>query len=441
MLDKKYELKYSMPHSVVHIVDNSMSSGETPVTIADDPSLYASIVITGSPMGVDNEIISINRSDVLNVSFGTNGITANDIKKYGQGITYPSSLLSQNVPIKFMRVTPQNSTYAFSCLLIQWKWDTLNKVMRVRFKTSEEEYINGLPAGIIHSNFKNPTRFNDSLVKNLRDDEREDGWTQRVFMTAIAAGRGKAYNNFNYAINQTQQSKRPANVRYLFSTIDTMTNTAVERFYGSLINNNNSARADAIETVNVQVNKRVKGSSVIIPTINEAAVTELYNEYMSHYKEMIPDDAANTTDDNIKFIRNVYASMNINIFDPLYGRYIYNGDTDVKLPYYQVDMFDLDIPKLDSENRIVVKLAESQSIEDYVDAPVALYDVLEEALYGVGGLYDTYHVGDMFVPPSTMASPVITMITSINQYSGSVTSIPFGSVYVGDGQDNCHKYF
>ena len=361
MLDKKYGLKYSMPHSVVHIVDNSMYAGDLPVTVADDPSLYASIVVTGAPMGVDNEIININRSDVLNVSYGTSNLTTNDIKKYGQGITYPASLLSQNVPIKFMRVTPQNSTYAFSCLLIQWKWDELNHVMRVRYKTSEDEYVNGLPVGVIHSNFKNPTRFNDSLVKNFKEDEKDDGWKQRVFMTVIAAGRGKEYNNFNYAINQTQQSKKPANVRYLFSTIDTRTDATVEQFYGSLINQNNSIRVDAIDTVNVQVNKRVKGSSVLIPTINESAVTELYNEYMSHFKEMIPTNATNVTDENTQFINNVYASMNINIFDPIYGRYIYNGDTDVKLPYYQVDMFDLDIPKLDASNRITVVLASAQS--------------------------------------------------------------------------------
>lgn len=439
MLDKKYGLKYSMPHSVVHIVDNSMYTGDLPVVVADDPSLYASIVVTGAPMGVDNEIITINRSDILNVSFGTSGLTASDIKKYGQGITYPTSLLGQNVPIKFMRVTPQNSTYAFSCLLIQWKWDSLNNIMRVRFKTSEDEYINGLPSGIIHSNFKNPSRFNDSLVKNFREDEKADGWKQRVFMTVIAAGRGKEYNNFNYAINQTQQSKRPANVRYLFSTIDTRTDLVVEQFYGSLINQNNGNRTDAIDTVNVQVNKRVKGSSVLIPTINESAITELYNEYMSHFKEMIPADAANTTDDNVKFVKNVYASMNINIFDPIYGRYIYNGDTDVKLPYYQVDMFDLDIPKLDTSNRISVVLDEKQTIDGYVDNPVALYDILEEQLYGVTTIGDTYHIGDMFVSSSLSSIPIITMITTINQYSGSVTSIPFASVNIGNDKSTTLK--
>lgn len=439
MLDKKYGLKYSMPHSIVHIVDNSMYTGDLPVTIADDPSLYASIVVTGAPMGTDNEIITVNRSDVLNVSFGTSGLTSTDIKKYGQGITYPSSLIAQNVPVKFMRITPQNSTYAFSCLLIQWKWDESNRVMRVRFKTSEteEEYSEGLPIGVIHSNFKNPSRFNDSLVKNFKEDDKDGGWKQRVFMTVIAAGRGKTYNNFNYAINQTQQSKRPANVRYLFSTIDTRTDTTVEQFYGSLINQNNSIRTDAIETVNVQVNKRVKGSSVLIPTINEDAVSELYNEYMTHFKEMIPADAKNT-DDNTKFISNAYASMNINIFDPIYGRYIYNGDTDVKLPYYQVDMFDLDIPKLDATNRLTVVLEEDQTVDKYAENPTVLYEKLQNNLYGITNASNIYHIGDMFVSSSLKAVPVVTMITTINQYSGTITSIPFATFDV-DGKATTFK--
>lgn len=87
MLERKYGLKYSMPHSVVHIIDNSMYKGQLPVTVVDDPSLYATIVVSGAPMGADNEMISINRSDVLNVAYGMSDISANDIKKYGQSIT------------------------------------------------------------------------------------------------------------------------------------------------------------------------------------------------------------------------------------------------------------------------------------------------------------------------------------------------------------------
>lgn len=433
MLDAKYGLKYSMPHSIVHIVDNSIRPGTTQPTVVDDPSLYSTIVVTGAPMGVDNEIISINRSDVLNVSCGLDNITASDIEKYGQSVTYPQSLLDQGVPIKFLRVTPENSTYAFSCLLIQWRYDATDGKVHVRFKTTSDAYSDGLPAGYDLSSFKNPQRLNAALVRGFKKDNEPDAdgsvWKQRVFMTAIAAGRGKTYNYYNYAINSTQQSKRPSNVKYLFSTIDTRSSNVVEQFHASLINQTLAGRVDSIDTVNVQVNQRVKGSSVIIPTINEAAVTELYNEYMRYLDSYI---ASNVDDsDDTRFIKNVYKTMSINIFDPIYGRYIYNGDTDVLLPMFQVDMLDLDIAQLDKEYRINVTIAPDSDTKSYVENPTALYDKLNASSIGITNPDNTYHIGDIFVLDAV--SPKLTMITTINQYTGSVTSIPITSVNVTDG--------
>lgn len=436
MLDKRYGMKYPMPHSLVHIVDNSRYTGELPTVVVDDPSLYSSIVVTGAPMGADNEIISINRSDVLNIAYGMSTLTPTDIKKYGQTVTYPSSLLSQNVPIKFMRVTPEDSTYAFSCLLMQWRWD--GDMMHVRFCTSDDSMNNGLPTGVIHSNFKNTQKLHNTLVNSFKTDFSDiDGvWNQRVIMTVIAAGRGKVYNNYSYAINRTQQSKRPANVRYLFSTIDTRDDLTVEKFFGSLINENNQYRVDATESVNVQIGKRVKGSSILIPTINEAAIHELYDEYMFRVKEKINDNqlpkdtmSSQSTEDIMKFVNNVYATMNPNIFDVFYGRYIYNGDTDVKLPYFQVEMFDLDIPKLDTNHRIITFLDSSETDEtvvDYTANPTDFTDRLESKMYGITNSANTYHVGDVFLNPQLK---MLSLILTINQYTGSITSVPISTVY------------
>ena len=431
MLGSEYALKYSMPHSVVHIIDNSMYTGQLPTVVADDPSLYATLVVTGAPMGPDNEIIPINRSDVLNVSYGINNISPSDVKKYGQTITYPASLLSQNAPIKFMRVTPEDSTYAFSCLLIQWKWD--GNMMHVRFKTTSGNGNSGLPAGVVHSSFKNTERLNTALVNgnamSIKDEVDGTTWTQRTFMTAIAAGRGKTYNNFNYSINLTNQTRRPANARYLFSTLDTKTSQVVEQFFASLINENNNLRADSIDSVNVAVGQRVKGSSIIVPTVNEEAIKELYTEYMLRMKEMIDDDippAYGTKD--MKFVEDVYKTMTVNIFDPIYGRYIYNGDTDVKLPYFQSDMVDLDIPQLSTSNRIKTFLGDEETVPGYLANPTDLESVLDTSTYGITNESDPYHVGDVFCNAPTALS--LSMITSINQYSGSVTAIPINRVVV-----------
>ena len=39
MINQQYALKYSFPHSVVHILDNSARTVDTGVTEANDPSL------------------------------------------------------------------------------------------------------------------------------------------------------------------------------------------------------------------------------------------------------------------------------------------------------------------------------------------------------------------------------------------------------------------
>ena len=429
-----------MPHSVVHIIDNSMYKGQLPVTVVDDPSLYATIVVSGAPMGADNEMIPINRSDVVNVAYGLANISAKDIKRYGQSVTYPAALLAQDAPVKFMRVTPDDATYAFSCLIMEWRWDTTDNKMHVRFKTSEDPSISaydGLPAGLVLSNFKNPARLNAALVNGFKKDNVQDGaayWTRRVLLTEISAGRGSEYNKFNYVINQTQQSKRPANVRYSFATVDTSTTQTVENFYASLVNENNTNRSDAIDSVNVVVGKRIKGSSILVPTINESAVKELYDDYMSHFKDMI-DIGMIPTNGSFEFAQTVFKTLNLNIFDPIYGRYVYNGDTDVLLPYFQVDMYDTSLPQLSTSNRITAVLKAGETPDDYVENPTDLQELLYTKTKGIAGSNadDYVHVGDVYLTSTSSLS--MALVTSINQYTGAVSVIPITSVHTATSLD------
>lgn len=433
MIETRFGLKYKMPHSLVHIVDNSQYNGPLPVITAEDPSLLASIVVTGAPMGADNEMITINRSDVLGVAYSMANLSTDDIKRYGQGVTYAGSLINQGGPVRFMRVTPEDSTYAVSSLVVQWRIDGTDNKLHVRFKTKE------WPEDMQRDRFKNTARVNEALVKYFKVDNAETDsqgtWTQRAFINFIAAGRGSVYNHMANAINLTTQAKRPANVRYEFDTIDTRTNQVVERFYASLMNINNKGRADAIDSVNATIAKRLKGSSITVPYVNDAAVRELYDIYMKHYKNMLdiiePDE----------FVSNAYKAMNINIFDMIFGNYIYNGtDTSTKMPFYQVDMIDTDIPKLSSE-KILCVLNDNISIGDSAvslwdkDNPTVLYDKILESTYGVTREGDSVHVGDIYLSTSgnSTSNPKMSIITAINQYTGTVTSMTIPRVYPLDG--------
>lgn len=429
MIETKYGLKYKMPHSLIHIVDNSQYTGPTGVVVAEDPSLLASIVVTGAPMGADNKMITLNRSDVLGVAYGMANLSADDIKRYGQGVTYPGSLINQGAPVRFMRVTPDDATYAIAALVVQWRIDPTDNKVHVRFKSKE------WPEDIQRDRFKNTARVNEALVKYFKVDNAEIDsqgvWTQRLFINFISAGRGSVYNYMANAINMTNQSKRPANVRYEFDTIDTRTNQVVERFFASLVNVNNKDRTDAIDSVNTTVAKRVEGSSITVPYVNDVAVRELYDVYMTHYKNMLdvvePDD----------YISNTYKVMNINIFDMIFGNYIYNGtDTTTKMPFYQVDMIDTDIPEVSEDRRLCVL-----NNSEFWDAsnPTVLYDKILESTYGVTRSGDSVHVGDLYLssPSSNSSSnPRISVVTSVNQYTGNVTSMTIPRVFPLNKDDN-----
>lgn len=419
MIETKYGLKYPMPHSIVHIVDNSQYTGELPVTTAADPSLYSTIVVTGAPMGEDNKIVNITRTDVLNSAYGLGSLSNADIEKYGQSVTYPLSLINQGAPVRLMRITPDGSTFGVSCVLVQWRIDAIDNKCHVRFKQA------AFPAELSLDKFKNGNRINDELVKYFKTDSLNDGeytWKQRVFMCTTSAGRGKVYNKMMTAVNSTTQSKRPANVRYEFVTIDTTTNLTVERFFGSLININNSLRADAIPTANVVVGQRMEASSILVPHINEDAVKDVYNDYIKNFKTII--DSQVIVDEAIS---KEYAAMNINIFDILYGKYIYNGsETKTDMAYYQVDMYNSDIPALPETNRIVT------AAEDFDKTnPTVLYDNLKPMMYGLTRDGDSVYVGDLYLNLTAVngANPTMSIVAAINQYTGAVTSLTVPKMY------------
>lgn len=443
MIESKYGLKYTMPHSVVHIIDNSQYTGDLPTSVAEDPSMFSTIVVTGCPMGVDNKVVTINREDVLKAAF-MRDLSQDDISKYGQTVTYPSSLLRQGAPVRLMRVTPEDATYAISCLLVQWRPDETDNKLHVRFQKLDE-----FPSDIKLDRFKNIDRLNSTLTKKYKTNDIKDpngySWKQRLFMTFISAGRGSVYNNMANAINPTMQSKRPANIQYEFVTIDTRSNTSVEKFYASLMNINNGDRTDAIDSVNVIVGKRLEGSSIMVPTVNEEAVRDVYDDWIQFYDMTV--DKMTIVSDHISKVRK---AININTFDLLYGHYIYDGtESDVSLPFYQVDMISTSTPQLPSDHRIKVKKSDFEkdnpgtfdevNSTSPVNPPEALRVGLLNSTYGVSRttdavgnkILDSVHVGDIYLTASNNSSknPYLTIVGGINQYSGAVTQIVIPKVY------------
>ena len=428
MLETKYGMSYPFPHTLVHIVDNSAYSGDLPVVTASDPSMYGTLVVSGFPMGEDRSVININRSDILNVAYGLGSIGASDVKKYGQSITYPLSIIGQNAPVQILRVTPEDSTYAYSCITVEWRWDTHENKMHVRY--GQYRLDNGRDL----QNFQNRERLAAYIKKMAKKDDVTDEngnvWKRRAFIVNVSAGRGSAYNKFSFAINQTIQAKRPANVMYLFSTIDRLENTVVEQFHASIVNVDNK-RNDSIEPVNIVIGKRAPGSSVIVPYMNEDAITELYTEYRAKYSEMIEDGSVPKTD----YDRAVGKWLTINTFDPVFGLYLYSGtDENNKLPWFQVDMRTADTPILDESQRIYIKVDGNQK----TDAAAITDKLVSEDVYGVSIPNQNVYVGDVYLwsTASSKNNPFIYIIAAINQYTGAVTAVRVSRLKFGDVTSN-----
>ena len=435
MLETKYGLKYPMPHVLVHIVDNSAYTASKNIEVADDPSMYSTLVVSGLPMGEDRRVLNINRSDILNVAFGLGSLGTDDIMKYGQSAVYPLSLIKQGAPVKLLRVTPDDACYAYTCIVMEWRWNTTENVVEVRFNTGKLDDERSL------KNFANKDRLNAAIVKAMKDDNipAEEGdpcqvsWKRRAFITGISAGRGSIYNNFSIAVNQTVQGKRPSNVQYLFTTTDLTKNSVVEQFYASLVNlDANKTGVESIETVNVAVKRRAEGSSIVVPYVNEAAVKELYAEYHTRFGEMLESDPAGAT----QFMRDAYTHITVNTFDPVFGLYIYGGtDLSVQMPYFRVDMRNSDLQMLPSSN--LVYTLES----DITNSPELLNSKILPLTVGIGSTGhdgDPVTVGDMFLysGTTTMNNPYVYIVGQINQYSGSVTTVKTNKVKIGTGSDD-----
>ena len=427
MLDKKYALQYKMPHTLLHIVDNSAYNAPLPQDVAEDPSLYSSIVVTATPMGIDNKIINLTRADVAAASFGLGDITADDVKRYGQSVEYPLSLIQNaNAPVQLMRVTPDGSTYALTTILVQWRVEDTDPIeakrrMVVRFKATST-----LPEGLRLDRFKNTEKLNAEIVKRTATTYPEDGltWNQAVFMNVISAGRGSAYNNFAFAINFGKQSRMPSNCRYIFSTINTNTGLTVEEFAASLSNVTTSSSNkyySTLDDVNTVVSRRVDGSSILVPYLNQNAVKKVYADYTNMLKTFENDGVI--SDYEIKLAK----TLNINIFDMIYGNYIYEGSQyDIKLPRYYVEMFDPDIKQLPERDRFTI-FDNSYENSDMYPVQNALYPIATGTIADGSSVY----IGDTYTYSTYMnIEPTIDVVTTINQYTGAITSVSYTKVLV-----------
>ena len=174
--------------------------------------------------------------------------------------------------------------------------------------------------------------------------------------------------------------------------------------------------------VNTIVSKRIEGSSILVPYLNNKAVSEVYSVYTNLMNALKSENAL--TDEELR----EYKSLNVNIFDMVYGNYIYEGsEMDLNLPHYFVDMTDNDIEILDENDRLMT--VNDQYVDDIYN-PYPIYDELYPKTYGVTLDGCAAYVGDTYLYTSNgkYTDPSISVIGAINQYTGAVTAVTYPNI-------------
>lgn len=434
MIDTKYGLKYSFPHTLVHIVDNSAYAGETPVITSYDPSLFATIVVTGMPMGIDRQIVTITRSDVLNKAFGAESLTNSDINKYGQSVEYPASLIRQGAPVRLLRVTPDDAAYGVVVLYVEWQ--KIGNDIEVRLNKAPLADL--IAEGIDLAAYANTDRVAKATFSKLASKSVDGGWRREVLMTYVSAGRGSAYNNFSIYINSPsfEQMKKYDNAVYNFGTIDNRTSSTIsneiEQFTASLINDATKLSAygvtTSIDSVNVQMKKRLEGSSIMIPYVNEQTIRIIYAEWLKLYDDNLANNV--TTDASVRrAYEEIHKAFTVNKFDCIYGKTIYNDDI-VNIPYLVIDTLDTDIPQLDASHIVVTGNHEGSNNVDEHKNLNAIYGGKINPYYAnmynvdVNTSYSSSAVnpGTVFLVNQDTA-PVFNVVHIINPYTGAIGSV------------------
>lgn len=286
------------PHEAVYVNDNTQY---TQVVASDADESINLLFVFASPMGPDNEVITID------------GGFKQFISTFGQG---PFSLYGQpylnaynafktgNIVGHCLRVTADNANYAYSVLVALYKIDEANN-MTVKFKTrsstmtlddlDDMELLYESPTGVI-------------------TDGDDEGFTEVKLMTIAAIGRGTYGRKLSYQISSnTGSDKENEYKNYIFSVYENFDSLIQKESYSVCFNENAIVDDSSLFTDGV-INDPDSGSS----RIRVLTHLEGFQEIIDAYNDANPE-----------------STFSIDDFDVLLGVNKYSRTTGI--PNYTID--------------------------------------------------------------------------------------------------------
>lgn len=323
---------YAHPHVHTVINDYTMYDETTYSSTIVDDLPFSTAIVTGADSGIDNTFVRLTDAKTKEAIFGKSNFL-----KYGQSSIQADALFNGNTNVWFMRVLPDNATYANIVFLAHYrKGNILDDLSQETGKKRMEIKYSVQYACKPH--ITNGAKIDNDILGFARSLEQKTADPQTGYMTVPlfyirSIGRGKYGNNYSISITRDADAEKEYSMKmYLFNLISNSEVTRItNQFSGSLYQ---SGRYDMSTLISDVLDQYSEGSSPIKIYPFEDSYLKLYN----FYKEIVNENAnyianSGAPDEDVAELK-IAESIEEDTFDPLFGLQLNTRSND-GIPYYR----------------------------------------------------------------------------------------------------------
>lgn len=324
---------FTQPH--VHTVINDYTFYSEDVGKIEGPpdKPYSTMIVTGADKGIDNKFIKLSDINVKNELFGKSNFT-----KYGQPSLQADELLQTNqLSVWFMRVLPDNATYANMVVLAKYRRGKVldENEQPTGMQRLEVKYELAYAAAPQISNgamkASDIEAFGEAFISKTPDPLT--GYMTAPLFYVRSTGRGKYGNNYALRVQRDVDFELDYDIKsYAFGVIENSTVTALKNvFVGSLVSTNRYNYSTLIDDT---IDFYDEGTTPVKIHTYEKTMDLLYDAYQEVLAENMKQANASGTKEERTEIAELQ-SLEIAQFDPIFGLKL-NTRNDEELPYLRI---------------------------------------------------------------------------------------------------------
>jgi hypothetical protein len=323
---------YAHPHVHTVIIDNTWYDETVAQPIDPDDLPYSTMVVTGADTGIDNTFVKLTSARTKVSLFGKG-----NYQKYGQSSLQADRLFNGQTAVWFMRVLPDNATYANTVVLAHYRkgniLDELNQEtdkvrMEVKFSVAyaAKPY---LTEGAMSD--EDIEEFANSLA-SLTPHPTTGYMTIPLFYVR-SIGRGQYGNHYSLRLARDNEAEREYGMKMYRYSLLANNVRILNHFAGSMYQTQRYEMSTLIDDV---LDQFATGSSPIyVKTFQDNFIKlyDFYKEIVAENAITVANPAYEATPEDMAELR-FAANLTEDTFDPVFG-FKLNTRTSELVPYYR----------------------------------------------------------------------------------------------------------